>query len=198
MIRAIFFDFYSVWTPDKISYYLATAEQIGPSVHKDLTDLVEQYYHGKVDITVVADSFKTRLGHDDISMSQFRLEEQDISPQIVKFMQNLHGHFFKIGILANLGKQEIDLLNNFNEHNQVFEVIASPMSFQVDQPLLSQEVFIKSLQAIGEPVTSTLYVSGNLYNIEFAASQGINVLQFEGLSKLQQYIDNLIANGTND
>jgi FMN phosphatase YigB (HAD superfamily) len=193
MIRAVFFDFYSVWTPDKLSYYLAVAEQNGPEVHKQLTDVVENYYHGKLSIENVADTFRVKLGHPDLSVKQFKLQESDVSPEIIDFMRNLHGHFLKIGILANLGLQEYGLLNNFNSHNQLFEVIASPLTFKTDAPLLSQEVFSQALQSIGEPLHSCLFVSGNLTYLEFATSLGIGVVQFEGFTQLKKYLDQLLA-----
>ena len=193
MIRAIFFDFYSVWTPDKFSYYLAVAQQNGPEVYKEMSDLVESYYHGQVDINIVADTFRVKLGHPDISVNQFRLQETDISPDIINFMRNLHAHFLKIGILANLGSQEYQLLNTFNEHNQIFEVIASPFSLQSPAPLLSKDVFAMALQNIGEPLDSCLLVSGNPSFLEFATSLGVAVHQFEGLAKLQKTLDQLLA-----
>ncbi len=98
MIRAVFFDFYSVWTPDKISLYLAMAQQNGPDVYKELSDIVEDYYHGKVDITYLTDCFSMKLGHPDININQFIMLESDISPEILEFMRNLHGHFLKLGI----------------------------------------------------------------------------------------------------
>lgn len=192
MIRAVFFDFYSVWTPDKFSLYLAMAEQNGPEVYKELSDIVEDYYHGKIDITYLTDSFSMKLGHADINVNQFKLQESDISPDIVDFMRNLHGHFLKLGVLANLGVQEFQLLNNYNEHNQVFEVIASPLSFQLPNPLLSKEVFAQALQAIGEPLGNCLLVSGNLAYLEFAASLGMSVIQFESFPKLKQSIEELV------
>src|SRR5690606_18850604 len=97
----------------------------------------------------------------DISAQQFTLQESDISPEVAAFMRELHGHFVKLGVLANLGAQEYKLLTDFNTHNQVFEVIASPLAFGLKLPLLSKEVFAKALQAIGEPPRSCLVVTGN-------------------------------------
>ncbi len=193
MIRAIFFDFYSVWTPDKFSFYLAAAEQNGPEVYKELYDLVEQYYHGEVAIDYVTESFRVKLGHPDIGINQFKLQESDISPQIIDFMRNLHGHFVKLGVLANMGLQEYELLSNFNVHNQVFEVITGPLPLKLKAPLLSKEVFAQALQAIGEPPKSCLIISGNVPYLEFATSLGIGVLQFGGLPALQQTLDQMLA-----
>lgn len=193
MIRAVFFDFYSVWTPDKLSYYLATAQQSSPEVYKQASDIVEEYYHGKIDINYLADSFRIKLGHPDISVDQFKLSEASVSQDIVNFMRGLHGHFLKVGILANLGNQEAQYLNHFNEQNQAFEVIASPLTFQSDKPLLSKEVFAQALQTIGEPPDSCLWVSGNLAYLQFASNLGIGVVQYEGFPQLKVYLDKIIA-----
>lgn len=192
MIRAVFFDFYSVWTPDKIAYYLATAQLMGPEVYKALTDVVEQYYHGQIDITKLADTFRVRLGHSDITENQFLLSEASISPTIINFMRGLHSHFLKVGILANLGTQEYRLLQRFNETNQLFETIASPLSLQTAAPLLSTEVFAAALSNIGEPPDSTLLVSGSLPYLLFGANAGIHTLQFEGFANLEQSIQQLL------
>src|ERR1700689_5262046 len=110
MIRAIFFDFYGVWTPDVFSQYLAEAQQQGPKVAGELEYIANQYFHGQVDVNYVADAFRFKLSRPDIDSSQFTLNETAIFPTIVDFMRNLHGHFLKIGILANLGTQEYELL----------------------------------------------------------------------------------------
>jgi FMN phosphatase YigB (HAD superfamily) len=193
MIRAIFFDFYSVWTPDKFGYYLANAQLNGPEVYKQMYDLMEQYYHGQVDVSIIAETFQTRLGHPDITVETLRLSKDSISPEITNFIRGLHGHFVKVGVFANLGMQENQLLSDFNKDTQLFEVIASPLSLNTTQPLLSQEVFAGALQAIGEPPESTLIVSGNPYILAFAKNFGINTLHFEGLPKLEQTLAQILS-----
>ena len=59
MIRAIFFDFYSVWVPDIIAEYLAQAQQQGPQVAGELEHTVEQYFQGAITPEVLADTFDT-------------------------------------------------------------------------------------------------------------------------------------------
>jgi len=193
MIRAIFFDFYSVWTPDKFGYYLANAQLNGPEVYKEMYDLMEKYYHGQVDLSIVAETFQSRLGHPDITVGTLTLSKDSVSPEINNFMRGLHGHFVKVGVFANLGLQETQLLNDFNAENQLFETIASPLSLKTTQTLLSQEVFAGALQAIGEPPESTLIVSGNPYTLAFARNFGINTLQFEGLPKLEQTLAQILS-----
>ena len=74
---------------------------------------------------------------------------------------------------------------DFNARNQLFEVITGPYAMQSASPLMSQEVIAKALQAIGEPPSSTLIVSGNLQYLQFAQSLGIATLQFSGLPNLE-------------
>ena len=108
-------------------------------------------------------------------------------------MQDLHGHFVKIGILGNLGPQEYDVLKNFNDKIKIIDIIASPFSLKMQQPLLEKEVFSKALQSIGETADSCLYVSGNNYHLAFAKAMGLQVLQFEGLGVLESSLNNMIA-----
>ena len=194
MIRAIFFDFYSVWAPDRIGYYQARADLAGPAVAKEVSDVIERYYHGQADVNYLANSFKSQLLDADIDENQFYLKASDISPEITNFMRDLHSHFLKLGILANLGTQEYELLAQFNEANQLFEAIVSPLSLEIDEPLLSSAVIASATQAIGEPLDACLLVSGNPAWLDFAASQGLQILQFEGLSGLQQSINQMVEN----
>jgi FMN phosphatase YigB (HAD superfamily) len=194
MIRAIFFDFYSVWTPDRFSYYLANAQLISPEAHKEMYDQIELYYHGTLSVEQIAQVIASKLGHPDVSVSQFSLSEGSISPDIVNFIRDLHAHFLKIGILANLGGQEYNLLKEFNEHNQMFEAIACPLTINPKLPLLSREVFSKAIEGIGEEVGDCLYISGNPYNLQFANLYGLSTLQFEGLSQLKAALNQVLAN----
>jgi FMN phosphatase YigB (HAD superfamily) len=193
MIRAVFFDFYSVWAPDRFSYYLANAQLNGPEVFKSLYDSLEQYYHGQLDVDQIAETFRYKLGHPDITSSALTLSEASISPEIVNFMRSLHSHFLKIGMLANLGAQEDKIIRAFNDHNQLFEVIASPLSVGSNATLLSREVFGKAIQAIGESPSSCLYVSGNPYYLAYAANFEIQTLQFGGLPQLQETLNQMLA-----
>jgi hypothetical protein len=194
MIRAIYFDFYSVWVPDIFSDYLIAAQQAGPAVGGALQEVVNKYFNGEVDAAFVADSFRFKLSRPDIDEKQFILRETDISPEVTNFMRNLHGHFVKLGVLANLGKQEYQLLSEYNKHNQLFEVITGPYAMQLKLPLMSQEVIARALQAIGEPPASTLIVSGNSSYLAFAQTLGISTLQFSGLPNLEITLNQALSN----
>jgi hypothetical protein len=148
MIRAIFFDFYSVWVPDIFAEYMTQAQQRGPAVVGELQAIVDQYFFGEATPAVVAENFRFKLARPDIDEGQFTLREEDISPAVINLMRELHGHFVKLGVLANLGVQEYAILTDFNARNQLFEVIAGPLPLRLRAPLLSQEVFAKTLQAI--------------------------------------------------
>jgi FMN phosphatase YigB (HAD superfamily) len=193
MIRAVFFDFYGVWLPDIFSNYLAEAQQNGPQAVAELEQAVDQYFHGLTDIQEVAGKFRFKMSRLDIEASQFLLDERSISPAIVDFMRELHGHFVKLGVLANLGSQELQILNSFNQRNQVFEVISGPLAQHSDKPLLSNEVFAQALQAIGEPPRSCLAVTGNQAYQSFAENLGMTVLPFQGFPKLRQDLDQILS-----
>lgn len=193
MIRAVFFDFYGVWLPDIFSTYLAEAEQHGQQAVAELESAVNQYFHGQIDVNEIAGQFRYKLSRMDIESSQFLLDEHSISPAIVDFMRELHGHFVKLGVLANLGTQELELLQAFNERNQVFEVIGAPLAYHTDKPLLSPEVFAQTLQTIGEPPTSCLVVSGNPAYQQFAASLDMTVLPFQGFPALRDELNRILS-----
>jgi FMN phosphatase YigB (HAD superfamily) len=197
MIRAIFFDFYSVWVPDRFSEYLEQARQQNPAGADALQAVIDRYFLGQASPAEVAAQAAASLDRPDITGDQFMLEESDISPVVADFMRNLHGHFVKLGVLANLGVQEYEILKSFNEHTQLFEVIAGPLPLQLAQPLLSQEVFAQALQAIGEPPRSCLVVTGNPAYRQFAEGLGIATLDFEGLPKLQQTLEEKLSSEAN-
>lgn len=196
MIRAIFFDFYGVWTPDVFAEHLAEAQQFGPAVVNELTGVVERYFLGQATPEQVADAFRFKLSRPDIDTAQFTLRETDIYPAIVDFMRGLHGHFVKLGILAELGPQEFRLLNDFNQQNQVFEAIASPLSLQLPMPLLSNEVFDAALRTIGEPTRSCMVVTANPAYLQFAQNLGIGSLVYQGFPKLQQDLQQILSDTT--
>ncbi len=193
MIRAVFFDFYSVWTPDKLAYYLAYAELINPVVYKEIYDCIQKYYLGQMKLDDLTGTIRYKLEARDVAPETFKLSPNAISAEIVKFMQDLHGHFVKIGILGNLGPQEYDVLKNFNDKNKIIDIIASPYSLKIQQTLLEREVFNKALQSIGETAESCLYVSGNPYHLAFAKAMGLQVLHFEGLGVLESNLNKMIA-----
>lgn len=193
MIRAIFFDFYGVWVPDRFSEYLAQAEGFGPVIANDLQGVVGRYFQGKLTPSDVAREFQIKLARPDIDSEQFTLLESDIAPAVGDFMRELHGHFVKLGVLANLGAQEYQLLDSFNRHSQLFEAIVSPLSLGLNVPLLSQEVFAGALQAIGEPPQSCLAITGNDSYKQFAEGLGMSALPFEGLPKLRETLQQILA-----
>lgn len=197
MIRAIFFDFYGVWVPDRFSEYLRQAEARGPVVTNELQGVVGRYFQGRATPAEVAQQFQIKLNRPDITAEQFTLLESDIAPEVGDFMRNLHGHFVKLGVLANLGVQEYRLLTSFNQHNQLFEVITGPMPLGLNVPLVSQEVFAAALQAIGEPPQSCLVITGNASYRSFAESLGIRTMDFEGLPALRETLDQLLASEAN-
>jgi FMN phosphatase YigB (HAD superfamily) len=196
VIRAIFFDFYGVWTPDVFAEHLAEAQQFGPAVVGELQDTVNRYFQGEIGPEQVADAFRFKLSRPDIDTAQFTLRENDIFPAIVDFMRGLHGHFVKLGILANLGRQEFKVLNDFNQQNQVFETIVSPLSLQLPSPLLSNEVFDAALRAIGEPTRSCMVITGNPAYLQFAQNLGIGTLAYQGFPKLQQDLQQVLSQTT--
>ncbi len=193
MIRAIFFDFYGVWVPDRFDEYLVQAEDFGPVIANELQGVVGRYFQGRATPAEVAQEFQLKLNRPDIDVEQFTLLESDVSPAVGDFMRELHSHFVKLGVLANLGVQEYQLLNSFNQHNQLFEAIISPYSLGLNVPLLSQEVFAAALQAIGEPPSSCLVITDNESYKKFAEGLGMATMEFEGLPKLRETLNQVLA-----
>lgn len=173
--------------------HLAEAQQLGPAIADELYGLVRRYFVGQATADEVASAFRYRLSRPDIDTAQFMLRENDVYPAITDFMRGLHGHFVKLGILAELGPPELQLLNDFNQHNQVFELIASPLSLQLSQPLLSNEVFDAALKAIGEPTRSTLVITANPNYLSFAQSLGIGTLAYQDFPKLQRDLEQVLS-----
>lgn len=196
MIRAVLLDFYGVWAPDRFGDLIAAAEQkfgYGSDETNQLVLLLEKYYHGEASLDEITGAFRIKLERPDIDATTFSLHENDISPAVASFMRGLHEHFVKVGILANLGEQEYQLLQQFNQHNQAFEMIGGPLPFITSAPLLSQDVFSQALNTIGEPPKSCLAVSGNDAYLNFAQSLGISTIKFEGFPKLSQALAQMIG-----
>jgi FMN phosphatase YigB (HAD superfamily) len=193
MIRAVFFDFYSVWTPDKLAYYLAYAQLMGPNIYKELFDDTEKYYQGDMSLDDLTGTFRYKLGARDISSEAFKLDANSVGPAIGNFLRALHGHFVKVGVLANLGPQEYDVLKQFNDTDQSIETVVSPYVLKLKKPLLDQEVFAKAFEAMGEPAENCLMVSGNPYYLAFARLMGTQTLQFDGFNSLEANINQMLS-----
>lgn len=194
MIRAIYFDFYSVWAPEKFPKYLAMAEQKEPDIAHDIEEAIKKYNFGMADPEFMANTFKFKLDLSNVEPSEFEIREADISQALIDFIRGLHAHFLKIGVFANLGKQEYSLLQTLNLKYQLFEVITGPI--KLGAPLLTQEAFAGALQAIGEPPETCLLITGNEQFGGIAAGFGMQTLRFEGFSNMQQALGHLLASNT--
>lgn len=193
MIRAVLFDFYGVWTPDIFAQYLTLAEQRGPQARDSLEQSIRQYFRGEIGVDDIAGAVRYTLSRPDIDSATFRLDVHNVAPAIASFMREMHEHFVKLGVLANLGAQEYELLNNFNNQNQVLEAIGGPLPYQMLEPLLSNEVFVRALQDIGEPPENCLVVSGSQDYLNFAATTGMTTVPFEGFPKLRDTLLQLVS-----
>lgn len=192
MIRAIFFDFYSVWKLDKFSVYIELARQHDPEMARELEKVIHDYYLGLADIEAVTTSFRFKLhGYLDLPDKLFEADVSDIPPGFVDFTRYLHGHFLKLGMLANVGNQERELLNNLNAQYGLFEVMI--LSIDMGESIYGKESFLNALSSIGEPPDSCLVVTGHDEYQHFAESCGIKVLRFEGFEKMQTSITQLIG-----
>lgn len=193
MVRGIFFDFYSVWTPDTIQDLLKQASARVPKDAVILAEIVEQYYHGLIDISRLANAFSTELGRPDVTAESLTLHDSDISPAVADLMRGLHSHFLKLGVLGNLGRMELDLLNRFNTSQALFEVIMSPLAIGSNAPLLSEEVFGEALRAIGEPPESCLVISGHDDYLDCAASLEMQTVKFAGQANLRKALTEILS-----
>ena len=193
MVRAIFFDFYSVWLPDTIQGLLNEVLAADPADNAEMAKMVDHYYHGTVSNTKLAEAFRFKLQRSDIDDNSLTLNESSISPHVTEFMRNLHGHFVKLGVLANLGSMELELLQKFNAKQQLFEVIVGPLSLGSSQQLLSTEVFNKTLQLVGEKAANCVVVSGHDDYLQFASSLGMVPVKFDGMTNLSMTLEQILA-----
>lgn len=190
MLRAIFFDFYSVWAPDPFAKYLVQAERDDKQVAEILREDIKKYYYGIADADYIANSFKISLGIQDIEPSEFIIKEPRISPDKVQFFQNLHNHFVKVGILADMGKHEHGILTKLNNEYKLFENISS--SYSLGHQILDSQVFAKVLQAVGEPIEFCLIVTGNTEYIDFAEKLGFKTIKYVRMPDLIKSVNELL------
>jgi FMN phosphatase YigB (HAD superfamily) len=188
MYRAILFDFYGVWGPDTFAFYVERAQREAPDLTAEIQSVVNNYFLRLSDIQEVADSIHYKFNMRGIEMDtkDLYLPQNAASPEIVRFLQYLHGHFIKVGILANLGRQERAVLEDIQRQFDLFDTIMSPDT--LGMPLLSPDVFAKALQEIGEPPQDCLVISASDDYLAFAASLGLKTLKFEGFPKLVEAI----------
>ena len=191
MIRAIFFDFYGVWTPDKFAQLMTQAEQQGTESAVSMYKTLDEYFSGRGDLNMLVNSLKFNHNMVNISSSDFELREENISMALIDFFRGLHSHFVKIGVFANLGTQELEILKSINAKYSLFEVITGPIT--IGEQLLTKKAFVQALTLIGEPPESTLVISSNPEYLKLAQSFGIHVLPFQGFPNLMQSLVPLLT-----
>ena len=184
MIRAIFFDFYGVWLPDKFLPLLQRLQQENPELVPEVGKKLDQYYVGRVYMEGLIFSLNFNLGMGNLRTEDFIFQPQAISPAVIDLMHGLHGHFVKIGVLANLGKAEFEALAAINQQFQLFEVITGPIA--TGASLLSETTFVSAYQAIGEPPETCLMVSSNALYLDFAKQCGSQTLPYSNMNILGQ------------
>ena len=184
MYRAILFDFYGVWGPDNFAAYLSQAEKLDPELAKEIDDIYRQYFSRLINIEEVIRgiNYKFRLYGVVVNPTELVLNEQAFPEDIIHFIQYLHGHFMKVGVLANLGRQEYHLLEDLQAKYDLFDTVTGPD--KTGKPLLSRETFAVALQDLGEPPEDCLVISGSKQYISFAKSLGMQTHKFEGFPKL--------------
>jgi FMN phosphatase YigB (HAD superfamily) len=188
MYRAILFDFYGVWGPDNFQLYIDRAEQMAPETAHSIRETVQNYFLGLSDIQEVVDGirYKFRMSGIELTAEDLLMNTSNVSPEIIQFIQYLHGHFIKVGVLANLGRQEYAILADLQQQYDLFDTVTGPDKLGL--PLLSPEVFAKALQDLGEPPEDCMVISGSDAYIQFAQSLGLQTLRFEGFPKLVEAI----------
>jgi len=191
MIRAMYFDFYGVWLPNRFADYIALAEQKSPELAVQLREVYQKYALGEEEPEFLANSIKFKLDMPAVTVDEFTLAHSDIAAGIIDFMRSLHGHFLKLGMLANLGKQEYNLLLQINAQYELFEAITGPVT--TGAPLMSEETIGSALRQIGEPPESVLVVTGDQQFQQYAASLGMQTVIFAGVPNLQAYLAQALA-----
>lgn len=183
MYRAIVFDFYSVWAPDRFALFIERAQRANPALTAELRELFQQYFNGMIEIQQVVDSIRYKFKTYGLACNpeELVLQERNVSEEIIHFIQYLHGHFLKVGVLADLGHQERAILENIHKQYDLFDTISSA---EPGNPLLSQPTFAKALQELGEPPENCLLISGHEDYLSFATGLGLPTLRFEGFPKL--------------
>lgn len=193
MLRAIFFDFYGVWVPDQFNQLISDTAKYEPGIADELQRFTEQYYVGHINLEGLVNNIKLKLNKPGLVVSDFELHESSISSEAIKFIQYLHGHFVKVGILAKLGQREYEILHNLDTQYKLFENITS--TYNLKLPLLTKEVFVEAFNKIGEPRDSCIIVTGNTEYAEYAKKLGITILLYEGFPKLRNAMIKLLESG---
>lgn len=190
MLRAIFFDFYGVWVPDLFMDIILDTKRSDEELSQELQKLLNQYYVGLTSLENLVGSFKVRLNRPDLDVASFELQESHISPEAIQFIQFLHSHFIKVGILASVGQPESKLLHTLDSKYMLFENITD--TYTLGSQLLTKEVFVEAFRGIGEPRDSCLIVTGNDAYQKFAEKFGIKTLRYSGFPNLKTIVANIL------
>ncbi len=190
MIKAVIFDFYSVFRPDLFEDFIQQAKNFSFDESGRVIDELNNYYLGISDINDLTDAIHIIFKSKEIKTTQLIMDKLTIPESFINLTHKLHTHFIKIGIAGNIGKQEIKFLNRFNEQNHQFDLIAGPLNY--GELLLSQKFFEEYLYEIGEPPENCLLISGHRDYINFCKDLGMKTYIYDNFNELQLDIFNLL------
>ena len=186
MIRAVIFDYYSVFRPDYYESFVEKAKDLSVEESKMIQTEINNYYLGLSDIFKLIDAIQITFKTRSIPITQLIIDHLSIPESFIKLTKKLHEHFYKVCIAGNLGSQEIQYLNRFNEQTKQFDIIAGPLNY--GESLLSEAFFESFLNELGEPPHNCLLISGHSEFIKFCKNIEMETYNYDNFNKLNKDI----------
>lgn len=190
MIRAVIFDFYSVIVPDVFEAFEKKVLEEDEDASSKIKKQVDNYYMGLSTFEYLIGALEYISGNEEELTKYFRLTDSDIPPIFIEIVKALHLHFMKVGILGNMGEQEIDLLTKFNEQYQEFDLISGPATY--GEPLLSEAFFKAALRDLGEPPQTCLLISGHQEYLNFAKQINMQTYGFVSFDDISRHLKEVV------
>ena len=191
MIRAVVFDYYSVFRPDSYETFIEKAKELSAQERQLIQDEINNYYLGVSDIFKLIDAIQIIFKTRSIPVTQLMIDHLSIPESFVKLTKELHEHFYKVSIAGNIGSQEVEYLNRFNNQTKQFDIIAGPLNY--GQPLLTEGFFESFLNELGEPPQNCLVISGHENYIDFCNKIGIRTYSYKNFDQLSSDVFQILG-----
>ena len=171
MLRAVIFDFFSVFREDIYQEFLDSAAGISDDVKSQVETALNNYYQGITSMKSLRSDLEIIYRTHDIPTEELLIEKLNIPDEFVNITKKLHMHFLKVILAGNFGEQEKKLLETFNNETKQFDSIITPANY--GELLTSNKFFEGMLNEIGEPPQNCILISGHEDYINFASSIGM-------------------------
>ena len=173
-VKAVIFDCFGVLYPQAAGSYFDSHKKLFASRPDVLAKLDLQIDLGRITRTEFFDALGAvaNMAGKDIQ------NEIDaaliVDPDLVEFVERLKKHY-RIGLLSNAGKEEIEIIFRDNIDN-LFDAIA--VSYEVGSVKPEPAIYLACAQRLGVEPVNCMYIDDSMANVSAAKKLGMTAVYY--------------------